>query len=128
MIGVFNKHLTEQFAHVLRTLGAVRAVVVHGADGLDEISTASATQVSEFNGHEVFSYEIAPEDFGIKRVAEDELKGGNPAGCAGLMSDILQGKGRAAHMDVVALNAAFALMPVKGSDLRKKVWSAPGLF
>ena len=109
MVGVYNKHLTEQFAQVLKVLGAERAVVVHGADGLDEISTADTTFISEYNGKEVLSYEIAPEDFGIKRVPEDALKGGDPDENARLMALILQGKGMPAHMDVVALNAAFAL-------------------
>jgi anthranilate phosphoribosyltransferase len=109
MVGVYNKHLTEQFAQVLKVLGAERAVVVHGADGLDEVSTASTTFISEYNGKEVLSYEIAPEDFGIKRVPEEELKGGDPAENARLMTLILQGKGMRAHMDVVALNAGFAL-------------------
>jgi anthranilate phosphoribosyltransferase len=109
MVGVYNKHLTEQFAQVLKILGAERAVVVHGADGLDEISTTSTTFVSEYNGKEVISYEIAPEDFGIKRVREDDLKGGDPLENSGLMALILQGKGLHAHMDVVALNAGFAL-------------------
>jgi anthranilate phosphoribosyltransferase len=109
MVGVYNKQLTEQFARVLKVLGAERAVAVHGSDGLDEISTAASTFISEYNGKEVLSYEIAPEDFGIKRVREDELKGGDPAENAGLMTLILQGKGMRAHMDVVALNSAFAL-------------------
>ena len=109
MVGVYNQHLTEQFAQVLKVLGAERAVVVHGADGLDEISTASATFVSEYNGKDILSYEITPEDFGIKRVREEELKGGDPGANARLMEMILQGKGFPAHMDVVALNAGFAL-------------------
>jgi anthranilate phosphoribosyltransferase len=109
MVGVYNKHLAEQFAQVLRVLGAERAVIVHGADGLDEISTAATTFISEYNGKDILSYEITPEDFGIKRVSEDDLKGGDPAENAELMTLILQGKGMHAHMDVVALNAAFAL-------------------
>lgn len=109
MIGVYNKVLTGQFAQVLKVLGAERAIVVHGADGLDEISTAASTFVSEYNGKDILSYEIAPEDFGIKRVPEADLKGGDPAANAGLMQLILQGKGLHAHMDVVALNAGFAL-------------------
>jgi anthranilate phosphoribosyltransferase len=109
MVGVYNKHLTEQFAQVLKVLGAERAVAVHGADGLDEISTAANTFVSEYNGKDILSYEIAPEDFGIKRVSEADLKGGDPFANAGLMISILQGKGVSAHMDVVALNAGFAL-------------------
>jgi anthranilate phosphoribosyltransferase len=109
MVGVYNKHLTEQFAQVLKVLGAERAVAVHGADGLDEISTAASTFISEYNGKDILSYEIAPEDFGIKRVSESDLKGGDPAANAGLMLSILQGKGVSAHMDVVALNAGFAL-------------------
>lgn len=109
MVGVYNRHLTEQFAQVLKVLGAERAVVVHGADGLDEITTAAATFISEYNGRDILSYEITPEEFGIKRISESELKGGDPAENARLMTLILQGKGMRAHMDVVALNAGFAL-------------------
>ncbi len=109
MVGVYNKRLTEQFAQVLKILGAERAVVVHGADGLDEISTAATTFVSEYNGRDILSYEISPEDFGISRVSEDALKGGSPMDNAKLMEFILKGKGLPAHMDVVALNAGFAL-------------------
>jgi anthranilate phosphoribosyltransferase len=109
MIGVYHRHLTEQFAQVLKVLGAERAVVVHGADGLDEISTAASTFVSEFNGRDVLSYEITPEQFGIKRVHEIELQGGDPVVNAEIMAQILKGKAPVAQMDVVALNAGFAL-------------------
>ncbi len=120
MVGVFNKHLTEQFAQVLKTLGAVRAVVVHGADGLDEISTAAATHISEFNGHDVVSYDITPEDFGINRAPEEALKGGDPAQNAVLMTKILQGQGTPAHMDVVALNAGFAFYAAQATASPKE--------
>jgi anthranilate phosphoribosyltransferase len=120
MVGVYNDHLTGQFAQVLKTLGAERAVVVHGADGLDEISTAAPTFISEFNGKDIRSYQITPEDFGIDRVKEEELKGGDPAANALLMAGILQGKGASAHMDVVALNAAFALYAAEAASSPKE--------
>ncbi len=120
MVGVYSKHLTEQFAQVLKILGAERAVVVHGADGLDEISTASSTYVSEYDGKDLRSYEIVPEDFGIKRVSEADLKGGDPARNAAIMAEILQGKGTPAQMDVVALNAAFALYAAQAVDSPKE--------
>ena len=109
MVGVYNRELTAQFAQVLRVLGAERAVVVHGADGLDEVTTAAATFVSEFDGKDVRSYEVKPEDLGIRRAAEAELKGGSPSENAAIMTAVLQGRGTPAQMDIVALNAGFAL-------------------
>ncbi len=109
MVGVYNKDLTTQFAQVLQVLGAERAVVVHGADGLDEVSTTAATFVSEFDGNNVRSYQVKPEDLEIRRAAEDELKGGTPADNARIMTAVLQGKGTPAQLDIVALNAGFAL-------------------
>ncbi len=109
MVGVYNRELTSQFAQVLQVLGAERAVVVHGADSLDEVSTAADTFVTEFDGKDIRSYEVRPEAFGIRRVAEAELKGGAPADNARIMTAVLRGQGTPAQTDIVALNAGFAL-------------------
>jgi anthranilate phosphoribosyltransferase len=108
MMGVYSRHLTEQMVHVLRNLGVQRVVAVHSADGLDEISTADKTLICDLQGHDVKTYEIAPEDFGIKRALESDLKGGDLVENAYILRAILEGE-KGPKRDVVLLNAAFGL-------------------
>src|SRR5208337_2658706 len=77
MIGVFSRQWLEPLANVLRNLGAERAWVVHGSDGLDEITTSGPTSVAALENGTVRTFEIAPEDVGIARVRPDALRGGS---------------------------------------------------
>ena len=108
MMGVYRYPLVEQMAHVLRNLGAARAVVVHSTDGLDEISTAAETFVSEVTDGTVRSYRIVPETYGFTRAAEADFKGGDKAVNAAILRAILAGE-QGPRRDIVLMNAAFGL-------------------
>ncbi|MBF0122247.1 MAG: anthranilate phosphoribosyltransferase [Candidatus Omnitrophica bacterium] len=108
MMGVYSRHLVEQMVHVLKNLGSKRALVVHSADGLDEISTLDKTFISEFDGTEIRSYEILPEEFGFRRAFEQDIRGGDKDQNAKIMEDVLRGD-KGPKRNIVLLNAAFAL-------------------
>ena len=109
LLGVPEKGLTEKMATVLKMLGCQHALVVHGEDGLDEITITGKTFVSELKKGAIINYEITPEEFGLARATPDSLKGGTAQGNAGLLRSILSGKKGAQH-DIVLMNAAAALM------------------
>ena len=108
LMGVFAPELTELQARVLRALGSERAFIVHGLDGLDEITLTGPSRVSELDDGEVRTYEIEPGDFGIDRAGAEALKGGDPAENAAILREVLDG-GSGPRTDVVLLNAAAAL-------------------
>lgn len=108
IMGVYNRDLVEPMAHVLKNLGLQRALVVHGQDGLDEITTTGKTYVAEFNGREVISYDINPAELGIGQVTLDDLAGSDANGNAAIVLKILEGEG-GPKRDIVLLNAAYAL-------------------
>jgi anthranilate phosphoribosyltransferase len=108
MMGVYSRDLVEPLAHVLKELGLRRALVVHGNDGLDEITTTGKTFVSEFNGNEVIAYDLDPEEFGIQRASAKDLRGGDLATNITIVEEILSGK-RGPARDIVTVNAAYAL-------------------
>ena len=108
MMGVYNRDYVEPMAHVLKNLGLKRALVVHGSDGLDEITTTAKTFVSEFNGREVISYDIEPAELGIPLASPGDLTGGNLEKNAAIAMDIFNGK-LGAKRDIVVLNAGYAL-------------------
>ncbi|MFQ6105512.1 MAG: anthranilate phosphoribosyltransferase, partial [Candidatus Hydrothermarchaeaceae archaeon] len=93
-------------ARVLANLGVERALVVHGMDGIDEISTLGETRISELSSGSVETYSVKPEDFKIKRAAKGELAGGDAAENAEIARNILRNEGERAHRDIVLLNAA----------------------
>lgn len=104
VIGVFNPDLTEVFAQAMRMMGIERAMVVNARDGMDEISTASDTVVSEIKDGRVINYILKPEDFGFERTILECLQGGDAATNAAITMDIL--KGSTGHRrDIVLLNA-----------------------
>ena len=109
IIGVYAASLTEPLAHVLAELGTVRAFVVHGADGLDEISNTGESRVSEVREGMVRSYTLRPEDFGLARAAIGELRGGDREENARIIRAILDG-GAGPRRDIVLMNAAAALV------------------
>ena len=108
LVGVFAPEWVVPMAEVLGRLGAECAWVVHGS-GIDELTTAGATNVAEYRDGTVTSFEVTPEEVGLPRVALDDLKGGDPAYNAALMREVLGGT-RGALRDVVLLNSAAALV------------------
>ncbi|MDR2191406.1 MAG: anthranilate phosphoribosyltransferase [Endomicrobium sp.] len=109
LLGVYDENLVEPLARVLSNLGVKRAVVVHGHDGLDEITLTSATTVCEVSYGKLNSYFITPEQFGFKRCELKDLEGGDPQENAKIALDILSAKERGAKRDVVLLNSAICL-------------------
>jgi anthranilate phosphoribosyltransferase len=108
LLGVFDPALTELMAGTLAELGSEHALVVHGLDGLDEISTTGPTRVSELRDGKVRTCEVTPEDFGLRRVSPRDLEGGEPAQSAEVLLRALSGDASAAR-DIVALNAGGAI-------------------
>jgi anthranilate phosphoribosyltransferase len=108
MMGVYSRELVEPLAQVLKNLGARRALVVHGNDGLDEITTTDKTFVSEFDGADVLSYDIDPEEFGVNRARLSDLLGGDLKDNTAIALGILDGKKGPAR-DIVMVNSAYAL-------------------
>jgi anthranilate phosphoribosyltransferase len=109
LIGVYHRQWVRPVAEVLAQLGSERAWVVHGSDGLDEITTTGATYVAELKGGRVTTFDILPEDVGFKRAAPQDLKGGDPEFNAKAIRDLLDGK-PGPYRDVVVLNAGAALL------------------
>jgi len=105
LLGVFDGGLTETLALVLRDLGVECTLVVHGTDGLDELSTIGATRVSELRDSRVDTYELTPEKVGIERAEVNELLGGDANYNAELARGILEGKIEGPKRDIVVLNA-----------------------
>ena len=101
---------TEVMGRVLGELGAERAFVVHGLDGMDEITLCAPTQVTEVEDGTVRTYTITPEQFGLKRAALEDLRGGAPHENAATAVAILNGAERGPRRDIVALNAGAALV------------------
>ncbi|MGC8720434.1 MAG: anthranilate phosphoribosyltransferase [Thermodesulforhabdaceae bacterium] len=110
LIGVYAPELTEMFAHALHNLGARRAFIVHGHDGLDEISVCAPTRVTELKDGVIKTYDIYPEHYFGERADEGSLAGGTPAENAAILRSILDGSEQGPKRNVVLLNSAFALM------------------
>ena len=109
LLGVYDEYLVEPVAHVLKNLGVKRAMVVYGQDKLDEISLSANTTVAELKDGEISTYVIAPEVFGLKKCAKEDLVGGEPSENAQITKDILSGKITGPKRDVVLLNAGAAI-------------------
>lgn len=121
VVGVYSADLVEKLAEALSMLGLRRALVVHGGDGLDEITITGPTRIAEVREGQVHSYEVTPEEFGLQRATLDDISGGDAAGNAALIRDVLSGK-KSARRDVVLLNAAAALVAAGRADhLREAV-------
>src|ERR1700728_1457468 len=118
MVGVFSRQWTEPLAQVLKNLGAESVWVVHGSDGLDEITTSGPTSVSALDNGVIRNFEIAPEDVGLPKVKPEALRGGDAATNARAVQEVLEGK-QTAFRDVALLNAAAALVVSgKAKDLQ----------
>jgi len=109
VLGVYNEDLTEIMAQVLCELGTERAFVVHGSDGLDEITISGESKISEVRDGDVRTYYVTPEDFGIPRAPISAIQGGDARRNAQIIRDILSGV-RGTRYDVVLLNAAAGLV------------------
>lgn len=121
LIGVFHRQWTRPMAEVLGQLGSERAWVVHGSDGLDEITTTGTSYVSELKDDRVTSFEVTPEDAGLERADPADLKGGDPAANAAAIIGMLAGQ-PGPYRDIVLLNSAAALIIAgKVNDLKAGV-------
>lgn len=109
VLGVYEPRLTELLGKVLMHLGSQHCFVVHGMDGLDEITLTDRTLVSESKGGVLSNYVVTPEEFGLARVSSKELAGGSPQENAMITKEVLQGR-KGAKRDIVCLNAAPALV------------------
>src|SRR5450755_4426789 len=115
VVGVYSAALVDKLAEALSELGLRRALVVHGRDGLDEITISGPTKVAEVRDGSVRSYEIAPEEFGLKRALLTEIAGGDAAQNAAIIRAVLGGE-RSPRRDVVVLNTAAALVAAGHAD------------
>lgn len=121
LLGVFDRQWVEPLAEVMGKLGAEKVWVVHGSDGLDEITTTGPTYVSEFARGKLRHFEITPEDAGLPRARLEDLKGDEPTANAVALRAVLNGA-PGAFCDIVLLNAAAALVVAdRASGLREGV-------
>ena len=108
LLGVFDGKYTQLLAEVLRNLGSQRVMIVHGTDGLDEISTIGPTQISELRDGQIQTYQLRPEQFGLRRATLADLQVEGPQQSAAAVREILEGK-PGPKRDIALLNAAAAL-------------------
>ena len=121
VVGVFAAEWVEPIAQVLGRLGSRHAWVVHGRDGLDELSTTGPTLVAELKGGAVTTFEVSPEDAGLARASIADLRGGDAAANAAALRDVLGGA-KGAYRDIVLMNAGAALVVGgKAADLKDGV-------
>ena len=109
VLGVFSPDVMDLVAETLRELGTERALIVHGAGGLDEISLTGPTKIVELKEGEIRRYEVTPEELGVERAPLEALRGGTPAENAVIVRGILEGSS-GAPTDIVAANAGAALL------------------
>jgi anthranilate phosphoribosyltransferase len=108
LLGVYAEEWVEPVAAALLANRAVKAWVVHGSDGLDEITTTGPTHIAQIEGGSLTTFEISPEQFGLPRATLDDLRGGDPADNARAMTELFDGA-LGAYRDIVLLNSAAAL-------------------
>ncbi len=119
LLGVFDEKLVEPLAQVLNNLGVKRAMVVHGRDGIDEISLSAETFCCEIRDGELTTYTITPEQFGLKKCLKEDLVGGGPEENAAITRQILSGE-KGSKRDAVLLNAAACIYLVKDNVTLKE--------
>jgi anthranilate phosphoribosyltransferase len=118
---VFSRQWVEPIAQVLKNLGSEHVWVVHGSDGLDEITTSGPTHVAALENGAVRAFEITPEDVGLPRVKPEALRGGDAGHNAQALTAVLKGK-KGAFRDVAVLNAAAGLVVAgRAKELRQAV-------
>ena len=120
LIGVFEPHLTELMAGVLKLLGSESAIVAHGYDGIDELSTLGTTKITELRDGKLTTYDVTPSDFGLQIASvEDLAQGDDPAHSARIVESILSGE-IGPRRDIVLLNAGAALRVAGKADSIKE--------
>jgi anthranilate phosphoribosyltransferase len=127
LLGVYDYNLTKTLAHVLKNLGCTEAMVVHGLEGLDEISTVGKTAVAQLANGEIVNSEITPRDFGVKKTKTENLKGTDPEESADLLFRILKGHlaEEDPRLEIALVNAAAGiLIGGKAEDFREGMESA----
>ena len=118
LVGVFGKDWIEPMAKVMAILGIEKAWVVHGSDGIDEITTTGPTYVAALDGGKVSTFEVTPEEAGLPRARPEQLKGGDPQFNAAALRSVLAGE-KSPYRDIVLLNAGAALIVAdKATDLK----------
>jgi anthranilate phosphoribosyltransferase len=121
LLGAFSLSLLQPMAEVLRNLGSQRVWLVHGSDGLDEMTTTGPTHVVALEHGEIRSFTVTPEDAGLPYARAEDLRGGGPAFNAAALRDVLEGK-KSPYRDIALLNAAAALVVAgRADDLRDGV-------
>ena len=115
VVGVYSLDLVEKLAEALSMLGLHRALVVHGLDGLDEITITGTTRIAEAREGSVRSYEVEPEEFGMARATLQEISGGDAIENAAVIRAVLNGE-KSPRRDVVVLNAAAAMVAAGRAD------------
>lgn len=120
LIGVYDPDLTEPMAQVLGALGSTAAFVVHGADGLDELSTTGINRVSRLDDHGVRTFDLDPQELGFELAHLDDLLGDTPAENAQILRDVLSGVDQGPRRDIVLLNATAALA-LESGDFKQSV-------
>ena len=125
VLGVYDAMLTDKLAQVLIRLGTQHCFVLHGMDGLDEISLTSPTTIAEGKKGRVASYAVRPEDFGLKPVSSKELLGGTPQENANIILNILRGGG-GPKRDIVLMNAAPAFVACQKAISLKAAFDEAG--
>jgi anthranilate phosphoribosyltransferase len=119
VVGVYSEALVEKLATALQMLGLHRALVVHGADGLDEISITGPTRIGEVRGEWVRVYEVTPDQFGFSPAPLSAISGGDARQNGDIIREILDGK-KSARRDIVLMNAAAALVAAGKADSLKE--------
>jgi anthranilate phosphoribosyltransferase len=109
VLGVFHPALTELMVKVLRNLGTKHALVIHGLDGLDEISISGKTKISELKNGKIKTFELSPKDSGLAKGKKEDLLGGSAGENAAIALGILKGQEKGAKMNCVLLNAGAAI-------------------
>jgi anthranilate phosphoribosyltransferase len=109
MVGVFSRQWIEPLAEVLKNLGAERVWVVHGSDGLDEITTTGPTSVASLENGQVRVFEVTPEEVGLAKAKPEALRGGDAKTNAAALLEVLKGT-KSAYRDIALINAAAALV------------------
>jgi anthranilate phosphoribosyltransferase len=115
LVGTFSEHWLEPMARVLGNLGAEKAWIVHGADGMDELTTTGPTKVVEFANGSIKSFAVTPQDAGLPTASLDDLKGGTPDENAAAIRSLVDGS-PGPFRDIVLLNAAAALLVAGKAD------------
>ncbi|MCX6011137.1 MAG: anthranilate phosphoribosyltransferase, partial [Chloroflexi bacterium] len=115
VLGVASANLGEKMVRVLQRLGTKRAIVVHGLNGMDEITVAGKSRVWELRDGEITQYDISPEDFGMTEAAVETLVGGTSEENAAIMRSVLEGE-KGPRRDAVVMNAAAGIALVNNAQ------------